>query len=118
MTCRRKSSSVIWCWPGGCATIRPGEQQGEAMPLTAYVPRDPARYPRHAESRVFSPTTPAGVYVYVQDCAGVVWIAPDGFHMHPRVLGRARPVVGAGEVTLGDDGEVLSINNLSGTFQC
>jgi hypothetical protein len=38
--------------------------------------------------------------------------------MHPRVLGGARPVVGAGELILGDDGEVVAINNLSGTFQC
>jgi len=88
------------------------------MPLTTYTPRDPERYPRHEGSRKFSPTLSAGVYVYVQDCAGVVWIAPDGFHMHPRVLGRARPVVAAGELTLGENGEVLLINNLSGTFRC
>lgn len=38
--------------------------------------------------------------------------------MHPRVLGGARPVVAAGELTLGEKGEVLAINNLSGTFHC
>lgn len=88
------------------------------MPLTAYIPRDPERYQRHQQSRVFSPALPAGVYVFVQDCDGVVWVAPDGFHMHPRVLGRARPVVAAGELTLDENGEVLVINNLSGTFRC
>jgi hypothetical protein len=88
------------------------------MPLTAYAPRDPERYRRHERSVRFSADVPAGAYVYVQDCAGVVWVGPDGPHMHPRVLGGARPAVAAGEVTLGEDGEVLSINNLSGTFQC
>jgi hypothetical protein len=38
--------------------------------------------------------------------------------MHPRVLGRARPVVAAGELTMGADGEVFIINNLSGHFRC
>lgn len=88
------------------------------MPLTAYVPGDPNRYRRHEQSTSFSATLPAGAYVYVQDCAGVVWVAPDGPHMHPRVLGGARPVVSAGELILGENGEVLSINNLSGTFEC
>jgi len=88
------------------------------MPLTAYVPRDLERYRRHEQSAPFSASLPAGVYVYVQDCAGVVWVAPDGFHRHPRVLGGARPAVAAGELTIGENGEVLSINNLSGTFQC
>jgi hypothetical protein len=88
------------------------------MPLTAYTPRDLDRYRRHERSVPFSASLPAGVYVYVQDCAGTVWVAPDGQHMHPRVLGGARPAVSAGELTLGGNGEVLSINNLSGTFQC
>lgn len=88
------------------------------MPLTAYAPRDPERYRRHERSLPFSARIAAGVYVYVQDCAGVVWIGPDGPHMHPRVLGGARPVVAAGELTLGEDGEVLVVNNLSGTFRC
>jgi hypothetical protein len=88
------------------------------MPLTAYVPRDLVRYRRHERSTPFSANLPAGVYVYVQDCAGEVWVAPDGVHMHPRVLGGARPAVAAGELTLGENGEVLSINNLSSTFQC
>ena len=88
------------------------------MPLTAYAPRDPERYRRHERSVRFSAAVAAGTYVYVQDCAGVVWVGPDGPHMHPRVLGGARPAVAAGELTLGEGGEVLSINNLSGTFRC
>ena len=88
------------------------------MPLTAYAPNDLERYRRHERTARFSQSLPAGVYVYVQYCAGIVWVAPDGPHMHPRVLGGARPVVAAGELTLDDNGEVLSINNLSGTFEC
>ena len=86
------------------------------MPLTAYIPRDRERYRRHERSVPFSASVAAGVSVYVQDCEGVVWFGPDGPHMHPRVLGGARPAVAAGEMTLGANGEVLSINNLSGTL--
>ncbi len=88
------------------------------MPLTAYPPGDLERYRRHPDSVRFSASIPAGVYVYVQDCAGVVWVGPDGVHMHPRILGGARAAVAAGELTLGEAGEILSINNLSGTFRC
>lgn len=88
------------------------------MPLTAYAPKDLASYRRHEQVVRFSAPIAAGVYVFVQDCSGVVWVGPDGPHMHPRVLGGSRPAVAAGELTLGQNGEVLSINNLSGTFQC
>jgi hypothetical protein len=88
------------------------------MPLTAYVPLDLERYRRHNESAPFSPSLAVGTYVYVQDCAGTVWVLSDGPHRHPRVLGGARPVVAAGELVLAENGEVLSINNLSGTFRC
>jgi hypothetical protein len=88
------------------------------MPLTAYVPLDLERYRRHNDSAPFSVQLPAGVYVYVQDCAGVVWVLADGPHRHPRVLGGARPAAAAGELIVGEAGEVLSINNLSGTFRC
>jgi hypothetical protein len=88
------------------------------MPLTAYVPLDLERYRRHNESVPFSPQLAAGVYVFVQDCAGTVWVLPDGRHRHPRVLGGVRPAVAAGELTVGENGEILSINNLSGTFRC
>ena len=88
------------------------------MPLAAYMPRDLSRYPRHADSRRFSPNLDPGVYVYVQACDGMVWVAPDGIHMHPRVLGGARPAVAAGELTVEANGRIISINNLSGTFRC
>lgn len=88
------------------------------MALTAYFPLDPYSY-RPVETReVFTPELAAGRYVYVQEVDGTVWVAPDGNHMHPKILGRARPVVGAGELKVGPLGEVLEVNNLSGTFRC
>ena len=59
-----------------------------------------------------------GAYVFVQDCAGKVWGLPDGSHAHPYVLGRARPAVAAGELIVEENGAVVSIGNLSGTFLC
>ncbi len=88
------------------------------MPLTAYIPLDPERFRRDNRSVAFSSELPAGAYVYVQDCSGIVWVLPDGTHQHPRVLGRARPAVSAGELLMGEDGNVISINNISGTFEC
>lgn len=88
------------------------------MPLTAYMPTDPERYPKRKDSALFSQDLPAGQYVYVQDCAGQVWVLPDGHHHHPLVLGRGRPATAAGELRLGVKALVESVNNLSGTFRC
>ena len=88
------------------------------MPLTAYVPLDLERYRRHNDCAPYTPEMADGVYVYVQDCDGTIWVLPDGPHRHPRVLGGGRPAVAAGELILGEGGEVLSVNNLSGTFRC
>lgn len=88
------------------------------MPLTAYVPTDPNRYKRRENSVLFSPGLPAGEYVFVQDCDGKLWVLPDGFHVHPYVLGRARPAVAAGELTVQEYGVVIEVNNISGTFRC
>jgi hypothetical protein len=88
------------------------------MPLAAYMPQDTTRYRRHPDSRRFSPDLDPGVYVYVQACDGIVWVLPEGPHLHPRVLGRTRPAVAAGELTVEANGRVVLINNLSGTFRC
>ncbi len=64
------------------------------------------------------PELEPGAYVYVQDADGVVWVAPDGPHMHPQILGGARPAAGAGELSVEAGGVVTEVNNLSGTFQC
>ena len=53
----------------------------------AYPPLDKRRYPQSPDSTVFSNTTADGKYVYVLDENNVLHIAPEGSHMHPRVLG-------------------------------
>jgi hypothetical protein len=93
------------------------------MPLTAYAPLgDPdPNHRRHPESRRFSPNLRAGDYVFVQDVFGVVHVLRQDDqpgHAHHVVLGRARAAVSAGELILGEDGEIIEINNISGTFQC
>jgi len=93
------------------------------MPLAAYAPvGDPqSNHRRHSESRSFSPSLPAGDYVFVQDVFGVVYVLRQDQqpgHAHHVVLGRARPAVSAGELVLGEGGLILEINNISGTFQC
>ena len=76
------------------------------------------KYKRRADSVLFSADIEPGRYVFVQDADGKVWVAPDGSHVHPTVLGRARPAVAAGEITIENKGVVQDINNISGTFQC
>jgi hypothetical protein len=56
-------------------------------------------------------------YVYVQDENGVVYALPDAPHRHPRVLGLARPAMYAGDLTV-NQGKIIDLTNLSGTFQC
>jgi len=88
------------------------------MPLTAYAPLDVEKYKKNPNSVLFSADLEPGEYVFVQDVDGKVWVVPDGCHLHPTVLGRARPAVAAGELTVEGRGVVQGINNLSGTFQC
>jgi hypothetical protein len=57
-----------------------------------------------------------GLYVYVQDEHGVVWALPDEGHMHPKVLGGARPAQYAGDLTI-EHGIITDVTNLSGTFR-
>lgn len=66
---------------------------------------------------MYSSTLPEGEYVFVQDANEEVWVLPNGPHYHPRKLGNATPVAAAGEMIVGHDGEILEINNLSGTFE-
>ncbi|MEX2140232.1 MAG: hypothetical protein WD894_13285 [Pirellulales bacterium] len=84
--------------------------------LPTKVPGDPYPYDKLAESRPFDVSLPTGVYVYVQDGQGTVWIAEDGVHRHPKVLGKAQPAAAAGELVV-DDGVVVEVDNVSGTFQ-
>jgi hypothetical protein len=86
--------------------------------LPTKPPLDPFPYPQQPDSRPFAPQLEPGSYVYAQDADGVVWVAPDGPHMHPQILGGAKPVAGAGELTVEAGGVVTEVNNISGTFQC
>ena len=88
------------------------------MPVTAYIPKDPERYRRREDSVLFSLELPSGDYVFVQGCSGEIRVLPDGCHVHPYVLGRAFPAMAAGELTVEENGHVVRLNNMSGTFQC
>ncbi len=57
-----------------------------------------------------------GNYVYVQDVQGIVFVLPDGPHLHPMVLGGGKPALYAGDLTI-VNGRVSDVTNLSGTFQ-
>ena len=88
------------------------------MPVTAYAPQDTERYRRRENSVLFSPDLEAGDYVYVQGCNGEIRVLPDGCHVHPYVLGGALPAMVAGELTVDENGHVVRLNNMFGTFQC
>jgi hypothetical protein len=81
------------------------------------LPADPFPYPQDPDSRPIDAAITDGLYVYVQDDAGVVWVLQDGPHMHPKVLGKASPAAYAGDLTV-EDGKIKDVTNLSGTFQC
>jgi hypothetical protein len=86
-----------------------------SMPL--YSPHDPYPYPRDARSRLADGTLADGLYAYVQDAGGNVWILPDQPHIHPKILGGGSSASYAGDLRI-EAGEVADVTNLSGTFQC
>lgn len=79
-------------------------------------PLDPTPYPRDPSSVPLDNNTPDGAYVYVQDCNGIVFVLPDGPHLHPKVLGGGAPARYAGDLVI-QGGRVIELTNLSGTFQ-
>lgn len=79
-------------------------------------PLDPTPYAQDPDSKPIGPDTPDGLYVYVQDEHDTIWVLPDGPHVHPKVLGQARPAKYAGDLTL-SGGKIEDVTNLSGTFQ-
>jgi hypothetical protein len=79
-------------------------------------PLDSTPYPQDPRSRPIDPSIQDGGYVYVRDAAGVVFVVPDGPHVHPMVLGGAQAASYAGDLTI-RHGEVVDLTNLSGTFQ-
>jgi hypothetical protein len=79
-------------------------------------PLDSYPYPRDGRSRAADGTLPDGLYAYVRDTNGIVYVVPDGPHIHPKALGQARPAMYAGDMTV-NGGAVMDLTNLSGTFQ-
>lgn len=55
--------------------------------------------------------------MFVRDADGVIHVVPNGPGLHPTVLGNGRAASAAGEVTIGPNGVVTEINNISYTFQ-
>lgn len=80
-------------------------------------PLDPTPYRQHRLSRRVSPDLTDGNYVYVQSEDDELWVLPDGPHRHPRILGYAKPVKYAGDLRV-ENGTIVDITNLSGTFLC
>jgi RHS repeat-associated protein len=81
------------------------------------APLDPIPYEPHPLAARLSASAEPGDYVYVRDTSGDVHIAPDGPHVHPRVLGGGQSATGAGTLTIAPGGAVTSLDNISGTFQ-
>jgi hypothetical protein len=80
------------------------------------APLDAFPYDRDERSRALTPDIEDGVYVYVQDVDGVIYVLPDGPHLHPKVLGKASPAIYAGDLRI-EQGAITDATNLSGTFQ-
>ncbi len=85
------------------------------MPI--YAPQDPYPYEPDPRACRIHRVLPDGLYVYVQDLMGDIWIAPDGAHQHPKILDHAQPVQFAGDLSI-EDGRIADLTNVSGTFQC
>lgn len=67
-------------------------------------------------SQPIDPTMPDGGYAFVRDANGIVYVVPDGPHVHPMILGGGLPAMYAGDMTI-RHGRVVDLTNLSGTFQ-
>jgi hypothetical protein len=79
-------------------------------------PLDPYPYPPDTRTVLAGPGIRDGLYAYVQDERGFVHVLPDALHIHPKVLGNARPAMYAGDMRV-EQSEVRDFTNLSGTFQ-
>jgi len=80
------------------------------------TPLDSFPYERDPRSKALATNVGDGVYVYVQDVDGTIYVLPDGSHLHPKVLGNASPAIFAGDLRI-EKGRIAEVTNLSGTFQ-
>ena len=85
-------------------------------PSGSKPPFDQFPYQQDPRSRPAVGTLHDGLYAYVQDEHGIVWVVPDGPHIHPKVLGGGRSALYAGDMRIAQ-GRIEDITNLSGTFQ-
>ena len=79
-------------------------------------PGDLHPYDPDPRSRPIQLGIAGGTYVFVQDEQGTILVLPDGPHLHPKVLGGARPAMYAGDLTI-EATKIKDLTNLSGTFQ-
>jgi hypothetical protein len=84
------------------------------LPIRA--PSDTFPYEKLPNSRLCDAFVHDGSYVYVQDPSGGVWIAENGIHLHPRILGGGQSAAAAGELLV-KNGNIIEVDNVSGTFQ-
>jgi hypothetical protein len=63
-------------------------------------PRDKRAYPQSPDSRPLGIGEQSGRFVYVVDIHDRIYIAPDGPHVHPLVLGLAQEALYAGEIEI------------------
>ena len=79
-------------------------------------PLDSHPYARDPRSQPLTRQTSDGTYVYLRNTSGLLWVLPDGIHLHPKLLGSGLPATYAGDLTI-VNGVVVEITNCSGTFQ-
>lgn len=80
------------------------------------APADATPYPQDPRSQLAGRGLPDGTYVYVQNEQGLIYVLPDGPHLHPRVLGGGRLAMYAGDLTI-QSSRLTDVTNLSGTFE-
>jgi len=74
-------------------------------------------YQKDSRSCPLSPDSADGIYVYVQDPAGTIFLIRDERkHQHVTILGGQAPVKYAGDMEI-RAGRVRTVTNCSGTFQ-
>ncbi len=80
------------------------------------APLDSFPHKRDSRSRAIATSISDGIYVYVQDVDGTIYVLPDGSHLYPKVLGNASSASYAGDLRI-KKGRIADVTNLSGTFQ-
>jgi hypothetical protein len=80
-------------------------------------PQDRSPYPKVVTSRILTISERPGTYCYVVDLDEVIHVAPNASHIHPKILGQCQKTLFAGELVIGNPGEIEDVDNCSGTFQ-